>query len=180
MAGWELAEVVQLDSAVAAAEALERLRHCGSAYGVIAEAGELLAVVSDVDLEQLTGDSGPVLDRVCDEHGVVVLNDALDQSADTIAWLSRSLMRTHAPAVVVLGEDGELAGAIPRTSVAAAVSPDLLAAPTRMYGRADVPAATFICRQCVPPTYRRPRTFDVAPSCPRDFRHGAMEPDAGD
>jgi hypothetical protein len=180
VAGWGLAEVVQLGPAVTAAEALERLRQSASPYGVIGEAGELLAVVGEADLEPFTGDSAAVLDRVRNECGVVVLEDPRDESADTVAWLSRTLMRTRARAVVVLGDDGKLAGAIPRTSVAAAVSPDLLAAPIRMYGRPDVPAATFVCRRCVPPTYRRPRTFNAAPGCPRDFRHGAMEPDTAD
>lgn len=163
MAGWPLEPVLVLPAETAAEAIRARLAEGGERFAVLTDEHGVRALVD--------GDGG------ASGSSLVIVDGAEDRSGPATVWMARRLGETAAAAIVVLGADGTPAGAIPREVVASAAT-RALSGGTRMYGRPDVAPVTFVCRECDPPSYRRPLSAASPTRCPVDFRHGEMQPES--
>jgi hypothetical protein len=158
-----------------ASQALAALRASDAAFALVEEDGRPQSLVTEQDLEQL-GDA-PLAGRL-DHLPALVLVDAaaglLD--VDDLVDLARLLMEGGAPGFVVL-DGGQVTGAVPGDDVDAALPVDAIGASQRS-GDPSVPTRWYICRICQPsPSRRSPPGGIERPTCPRNWLHGAMEPE---
>jgi hypothetical protein len=142
-----------------------------------------LTVMSWADLAGLAAQETPLM-RLA-EHlpplvSLDVTGEALDE--DTLLATADALALSPAAPGVLVERDGQAIGVLARNKVAAALSLDLLGKGDARFGVIpDVPTRRYICRKCVPPSYRLPRiTGAQAPACRRVWFHGPMEPDGDD
>jgi hypothetical protein len=160
-----------------ASQALVALRSSDAAFALVEEDKRPQSLVAEQDLQRL-GDSP--LDRRLDQLPALVLIDAavglLD--VDDLVRLAYLLLEGGAPGFVVLAE-GQVIGAVSGDDVDAALPVDAIgAAESRVSGDPRVPPRWYVCRKCRPSLSRR-APFDGAepPTCPRNWLHGAMEPE---
>jgi hypothetical protein len=95
--------------------------------------------------------------------------------AAAVETLALLLQSTGAEAVVLL-VDGEPAGVLPWQALAAEIEPLAGGQREQLYGQPASEVRCYVCRHCAPAVRRLPRA-GPAPICPRDERHGPMEPE---
>jgi hypothetical protein len=164
-----------------ASQALAALRSSAAAFALVQEDGRPQSLVTEEDLEGL-GDA-PLAARL-EQLPVLVLVDAavgvLD--VDDLVDLARLLMDGGAAGFVVL-DGGQVTGAVPGDDVNAALPLDAISAAgafgaSRRSGDPGVPTRWYICLKCRPsPSRRSPPGGIQRPTCPRNWLHGAMEPE---
>jgi hypothetical protein len=171
-----LSKIIEIDVGCGVARSLESLRSSGAPYGVIIDhAGPLSLIAADA-LEALADRAASLADLVTQLPPLVTMPgqpDILD--VPEIVSLARVIHLCGAAAVLVQDDD-QYRGALPRRCVASALPLATLTVTTRRSGPPQVGSLRFICRQCVPPTYRLPRSSgSEAPVCRRSYFHGPME-----
>jgi hypothetical protein len=135
-------------------------------------------LASVVDRASLDGLSGPLAGADLPPLVAVEVEEPGVPDPETLLALAEVL--SLIPAVgVVLERDGAPVEVLSRIEVAQALPLDLLTrSVTRATGTPDLPTQRYVCRKCVPPSYRLPRTVEQGqPQCRRVWFHGAMEPD---
>lgn len=171
-----LSKIIDIDAGCGAARSLESLRSSGAWYGVITDSAGPLSLMAADALKALDDHAAPLADLVTQLPPLVTMPgqpDILD--IPEMVSLARVIHLCGAAAVLV-HDDDEYRGALPRLCVASALPLAALAVTARRSGPPQVSSLRFICRQCVPPTYRLPRSSgSEAPVCRRSYFHGPME-----
>jgi hypothetical protein len=171
---WEIIEAGADHSAI---RAMEALRSSGASYCVVTDASGPLSLVTAEDLAALPADRPAALaDLAAQLPSLVSVRDKPEMlSAAEITGLATLISGRNVRGVLV--DDGvRPVGALSRDSVAGALALDDLRVFGRRLGSPRVPCLEFVCRKCVPPTYRLPRSAGTeAPVCRRSYFHGPME-----
>lgn len=173
------ASFVLIPTSVSVEEAMRTLQEADAVFAVVGDSNHPQTVLQEEHLTEFADEENRPLGQLLQRLPPLLVVDAEVEALDSEDLKQFAYLLQHTGAAgVVIYRDTEVAGVIPRQAVARALP---LAAITstgtkRLYGDANVPARTFICRHCdPPPPRRRPRLGDEAPTCPRDWLHGPME-----
>jgi CBS domain-containing protein len=174
----ELAPAATLSPATSVKEALVQAGAGEEPLVLVAEGDRPQALFTVEQVAAHAGAPGRTLaDLLPEAHELVVVDEEV-LAPEEIRELVRLAAHARVPGVVVLREDRP-AGVLSAKRLATALPlGEVASRRRRMYGDPTVPARTFICRTCVPPTRRRPRTGFDEPVCPRNPAHGPMERDS--
>lgn len=176
-----LRPTLPVTAACPASEALAALRSSDAAFALVEEDGRPQSLVTEQYLERL-GDA-PLAGQLDHLPALVVVDAAVGLlDVDDLVDLARLLMESGAPGFAVL-TDGHVTGAVPGNDVSGALPVDAISASgafgASRRGDPGVPARWYICRKCQPsPSRRSPPGGDERPTCPRNWLHGAMEPES--
>jgi hypothetical protein len=171
-----LQPVLRVPDAWPASQALAALQASDAAFALVEEDRRPQSLVSAQDLERL-GDV-PLAQRLDELPGLVCIDASSGPlDLDDLMRIASLLLEGGAPGFVVLA-DQQVAGAVSSDDVDAVLPLDAIGA-SRMSGDPGVPTPWYICRKCRPSPSRR-APFDGAerPTCPRNWLHGAMTPEA--
>lgn len=174
--GTYLKPVLRVPDARPASQALTALRSSDAALALVEADGRPQSLVSEQDLERL-GDT-PLAQRL-DELPALVCVDAFSGllDLDDLMRIASLLLDGGAPGFVVLAGE-QVTGAVRDEDVDAVLPLDAIGV-SRMSGDPGVPIPWYICRKCRPsPSRRAPLDGAERPTCPRNWLHGAMTPEA--
>jgi hypothetical protein len=172
-----LSGIIEADAHHSAAQALGMLRSSDAAYCVITDACGPLSLVTSADLAALeaTAPAG-LADLASRLPELVTVQDTPDLLSPREVRILAGLIAGRGTGAVLVDDGARPVGALPRESIADAIDLDDLRISGRRWGPPQVPALEFVCRKCVPPTYRIPRSAgSEAPVCRRSYFHGPME-----
>jgi CBS domain-containing protein len=170
---------VLIPPSASVAEALAMLQEADATFAVVGDANHPQTLAQEDHLAALVDEASRPLTELLDRLPplLVVDGEVEDLDVKDLKQFARLLQQTRAPGLVVY-QDNQVTGVVPRSAIARALPLTAITSTStkRLYGDANVPARTFICRKCSPPSpRRRPRQGDEAPICPRDWLHGPME-----
>lgn len=138
-----------------------------------------MTIVSRTGLTELNAQSVPLKELASRLPSLISLDVDTD-SLDVKTLLATADALSLSPAVpgVLVERDDQAIGTLTRENVAAALPLYLLSEDDLRVGSTPVaPTACYICRKCVPPSYRLPQTTGQhEPTCRRVWFHGPMEP----
>jgi len=172
-----LSGIIEVGAHHSAIRALDMLRSSDAGYCVITDACGPLSLVTAEDLAalQATAPAGlaGLAARLPDLIGVQDKPEIL--SPREISVLARLISGRHVSAVLV-DNGARPVGALSRDSISGAIDLADLRISGRRWGSPQVPSLEFVCRKCIPPTYRMPRSAgSEAPVCRLSYFHGPME-----
>jgi len=169
-----LSGIIEIEACYSPARMLEMLRSSEASYGVITDDSGPLSLVTEEDLTALSLDG--LADPAARLPELVSMRDKPDVlNTREITALARLISGRNVSAVLV--DDGARpVGALARDGVANALPLAELRIFGTRWGPPRVPSLGFVCRKCVPPSYRLPRsTGSEAPVCRLSYFHGPME-----
>lgn len=161
-------------------EALKMLRESRKPFSVVVDANQPQTLLQEKHLTELSSHASKTLAELLEQLPSALLVDSRLEvlDTDTLKQLASLLQKTKAPGLIVY-QDTEIINVVSRKAIARALPLDALTSKeTRsggLYGDAQVPIHTYICRQCSPPTYCRPRQGET-PKCRKNWLHGDMTP----
>ncbi len=172
-----LSAIIEAGAHHSAIDALGMLRSSDAAYCVITDACGPLSLVTAADLATLeaTGPAG-LAGLAARLPELVAVQDKPEILSPREVWVLARLISGRGIGAVLIDDGARPVGALSRDSIAGAIDLADLRISGRRWGSPQVPSLEFVCRKCVPPTYRMPRsTGSEAPVCRRSYFHGPME-----
>ncbi|NEO98688.1 MAG: hypothetical protein F6K58_08400 [Symploca sp. SIO2E9] len=170
---------ITITAATSVAEALKRLEESQKQLAVVVNANQPQTLLQGKHLTALSSQGSKPLAELLEQLPSPLVVDSGVEVLETadLKQLGNLLKKTKAPGLIIY-QNGEVSGIVPRKAIAQALPLDALTSDTTrsdLYGDSQVVARTYVCRQCNPPTYMRPRQGET-PSCPKNWLHGNMEP----
>lgn len=157
-------------------QALTALQKSTAAMALVEIEARPQALLSEHDLAEVG--AAHISERLVQLPGLIFVDAAAGVlDIDDLVVLAYHLTRTGASGFVVLLE-GKVAGWVPSEEVDAALPIDAIGS-SRVSGNPGVRPRWYVCHKCRPaPSRRAPFDATEAPSCPRNWLHGRMEPEA--
>ena len=172
-----LSGIIEADAQHTAIDALGMLRSSNAAYCVITDARGPLSLVTAADLTALKATAPAGLADLAERlPGLVTVQEKPETLSPREVWVLARLISGRGTGAVLVDDGARPVGALPRDSIAGAIDLADLRISGRRWGPPQVPSLEFVCRKCVPPTYRMLRSAgSEAPVCRRSYFHGPME-----
>ncbi|MEO3858486.1 hypothetical protein [Acrocarpospora sp. B8E8] len=172
-----LSGIIEASAHHSAIQALDMLRSSDAAYCVITDACGPLSLATAADLMALEATAPAGLsDLAARLPELVVVQDKPETLSPREVRVLARLISGRGIGAVLVDDGARPVGALPKDSIGAAIDLADLRISGRRWGPPRIPALEFVCRKCVPPTYRMPRSAESeAPVCRRSYFHGPME-----
>lgn len=165
----QFAKTVKVDVSAAIADALHEMRQNTSKFAVLTEEGRPKSLVTEEQLVGLSLNEEKSLAAMADLLPPLLIVDEPEDrhvDADEVLNTLNQLVTIHAPGYLTYDGNGQIQ-VLARSSLAE-VLPTSYILSLGVSERRTVTAAdggkTYICRKCIPPRRRRPRT-EGAPDC---------------